>query len=223
MEWSKEELSASVVAYIEMRNLESRGEKFIKKKVYEKLSKQFGRSSKAFEYRMQNISYVYSVLGRRWVSGLKPAKNVGANVLPVIEELISQHEGSVSVPQIEFEEKVSKLRREKNLPTPQGNTSPNKQVKESTSFSRDPKVLAWVLKNSGGICESCNEPAPFNKPDGDFYLEVHHLRRLADGGSDTITNAVAICPNCHRRLHYANDRNEVLSNLYQQISRLVEE
>lgn len=223
MEWSKEELSASVVAYIEMRNLESRGEKFIKKKVYEKLSKQFGRSSKAFEYRMQNISYVYSVLGRRWVSGLKPAKNVGANVLPVIEELISQHEGSVSVPQIEFEEQVSKLRREKNLPTPQGNTSPNKQVKESTSFSRDPKVVAWVLKNSGGTCESCNEPAPFTKPDGDFYLEVHHLRRLADGGSDTITNAVAICPNCHRRLHYANDRNEVLSNLYQQISRLVEE
>ena len=223
MEWSKEELSASVVAYIEMRNLESRGEKFIKKKVYEKLSKQFGRSSKAFEYRMQNISYVYSVLGRRWVSGLKPAKNVGANVLPVIEELISQHEGSVSVPQIEFEEQVSKLRREKNLPTPQGNTSPNKQVKESTSFSRDPKVVAWVLKNSGGICESCNEPAPFTKPDGDFYLEVHHLRRLADGGSDTITNAVAICPNCHRKLHYANDRNEVLSNLYQQISRLVEE
>lgn len=74
MEWSKEELSASVVAYIEMRKLESRGEKFIKKRVYEKLSEQFGRSPKAFEYRMQNISYVYSVLGRKWVSGLKPAK-----------------------------------------------------------------------------------------------------------------------------------------------------
>ena len=150
MEWSKEELSASVVAYIEMRKLESRGEKFIKKRVYEKLSEQFGRSPKAFEYRMQNISYVYSVLGRKWVSGLKPAKNIGSNVLPIIEELISQHEGNVSVPQIEFEEQVSKLRREKNLPTPQGNTTPNKQVKESTSFSRDPKVVAWVLKNSDG-------------------------------------------------------------------------
>ena len=223
MEWSKEELSASVVAYIEMRNLESRGEKFIKKKVYEKLSEQFGRSPKAFEYRMQNISYVYSVLGRKWVNGLKPAKNVGSNVLPIIEELIGQHEGNVSVPQIEFEEQVSKLRREKNLPTPQGNTTPSKQNKASTSFNRDPKVVAWILKNSNGTCESCNEPAPFTKPDGDFYLEVHHLRRLADGGSDTITNAVAICPNCHRRLHYANDRDEVLDNLYQEISRLEKE
>ena len=223
MEWSKEELSASVVAYIEMRDLESRGEKFIKKKVYEKLSEQFGRSSKAFEYRMQNISYVYSVLGRRWVSGLKPAKNVGTNVLPVIEELIGQHEGSVSVPQIEFEEQVSKLRREKNLPTPRGNASPSKQNKASTSFSRDPKVVAWILKNSNGTCESCNEPAPFTKHDGDFYLEVHHLRRLADGGSDTVTNTVAVCPNCHRALHFSNNRETIKTNLYNSYPRLIRE
>jgi 5-methylcytosine-specific restriction enzyme A len=223
MEWSREELSASVIAYIEMRDLELQGKKFIKKRVYEKLSEQFGRSPKAFEYRMQNISYVYSVLGRKWVSGLKPAKNVGSNVLPIIEELINQHEGSFSNPQIEFEEQVSKLRREKNLPPPQGNAVPNRQAKENTSFSRDPKVVAWVMMNSDGICESCNEPAPFSKSDGDFYLEVHHLRRLADNGSDTITNAVAVCPNCHRRLHYANDRDEVLTNLYRRIGRLEEE
>ena len=223
MDWTREELRASVVAYVEMRNLESRGEKFVKKSVYEKLSEQFGRSPKAFEYRMQNISYVYSVLGRKWVSGLKPAKNVGSNILPVIAELISQLEGNVSVPQIEFEEQVSRFRREKDLQAPQGNATPNRQVKESTSFNRDPKVVAWVLKNSDGICESCNEPAPFSKPDGDFYLEVHHLRRLADGGSDTITNAVAVCPNCHRRLHYANDRDEVLLTLYRGVSRLVKE
>jgi len=85
MDWSREELSASVIAYIEMRDLELQGKKFTKKRVYERLSEQFGRSPKAFEYRMQNISYVYSVLGRQWISGLKPAKNVGANVLPIIE------------------------------------------------------------------------------------------------------------------------------------------
>jgi 5-methylcytosine-specific restriction protein A len=223
MEWSREELSASVVAYIEMRNFDLQGKKFVKKKIYEKLSEQFGRSPKAYEYRMQNISYVYSVLGRTWVSGLKPAKNVGANVLPVIEELISQHEGSVFVTQIEFEEQVSKLRRERNLPTPQGNATPSKQIKESTSFSRDPKVVAWILKNSNGICESCNEPAPFTKPDGDFYLEVHHLRRLADGGRDTVTNTVAVCPNCHRALHFSNDRETIKTTLYNSYPRLIRE
>ena len=223
MDWSKEELSAAVAAYIEMRTLEFKGERYTKKRVYERLSQQFGRSQKAFEYRMQNISYVYSVLGRHWVRGLKPARNVGANVLPIIEELINQHEQNVSAPQMQFEEQVTKLRREVRLDTPQGNPKPKKQAKETTSFDRDASVVAWVLKNSSGVCESCKKPAPFIKPDGDFYLEVHHLRRLADGGRDTITNAVAVCPNCHRALHYSDSRDLLVSELYNSISRLVKE
>ena len=223
MDWTREELNASVVAYIEMRNLEQRSEKFVKKRYYDELSERFDRSAKAFEYRMQNISYVYSVSGRKWVRGLKPAKNVGANVLPVIEELILENEGIKSKPKVEFEEQVSKLRREKTLAKPQGRTSPTKQTKETTSYDRDPKVVAWVLKNSGGNCESCKKPAPFVKPGGDFYLEVHHLRRLVDGGSDTVTNAVAVCPNCHRELHYGNERETVLKSLYANLSRLERE
>ena len=66
---------------------------------------------------------------------------------------------------------------------------------------------------TGGNCESCKKPAPFVKPGGDFYLEVHHLRRLVDGGSDTVTNAVAVCPNCHRELHYGNERDCIEKSL----------
>ncbi len=175
MEWTREELDASVVAYIEMRNLEQRGEKLVKKRYYENLSDRFGRSVKAYEYRMRNISYVYSVLGRQWVKGLRPAKNVGASVLPVIEALIHKNEDIHSTSKVEFEEQVSKLRREKILSKPQGRTSPTKQTKETTSYDRDPKVVAWVVENAGGNCESCEQPAPFLKPDGDCYLEVHHL------------------------------------------------
>ena len=84
-------------------------------------------------------------------------------------------------------------------------------------------MVAWILKNSSGICESCNEPAPFTKHDGDFYLEVHHLRRLADGGSDTVTNAVAVCPNCHRALHYSDKKTLMVSKLYNSNARLIKE
>lgn len=101
--------------------------------------------------------------------------------------------------------------------------SPQKQTKETTSYNRDPKVVAWVLKTSNGICESCNIHAPFKKSDGDFYLEVHHLRRLADGGTDTVTNAIAVCPNCHRELHYGGDRDTLLNNVYSQVLRLEKE
>lgn len=34
------------------------------------------------------------------------------------------------------------------------------------------------------------------------YLEVHHIIFLAQGGDDTVDNAEALCPNCHRRKHY---------------------
>ena len=223
MDWSKEELNASVVAYIEMRNLEQRSEKFVKKRFYEDLSKRFGRSIKAYEYRMQNISYVYSVLGRQWIKGLRPAKNVGSNILPVIEELILKNEDIESTPMVEFEEQVSKLRKDKSLSKPDGRSTPSKQTKETTFYDRDPKVVAWVLKNSDGNCESCDNPAPFVKPGGDFYLEVHHLRRLADGGSDTVTNAAAVCCNCQRELHYGIGSKSRLNRLCSTVKRLERE
>ena len=47
--------------------------------------------------------------------------------------------------------------------------------------------------------------APFITPDGQLYLEVHHIERLSDGGPDHPRWVVAVCPNCHRRAHYAGD------------------
>ena len=34
------------------------------------------------------------------------------------------------------------------------------------------------------------------------YLEVRHKVRLVDNGEDTVENAIAIGPNCHREAHY---------------------
>lgn len=87
---------SSVRCYVDMHQKESEGKKFNKKKHYSELSSQFGRSEKAFEYRMQNISYVYALLGRRFVSGLKPATNVGSDVARRIQEMIEQVEGQYS-------------------------------------------------------------------------------------------------------------------------------
>lgn len=73
----------------------------------------------------------------------------------------------------------------------------------STAFARNPDVIAEVLVRAKGHCESCKQPAPFTrKSDQSPYLEVHHQVRLTDGGEDTVKNAHALCPNCHRRKHY---------------------
>ncbi|MCF5216690.1 HNH endonuclease, partial [Pseudomonas syringae] len=53
------------------------------------------------------------------------------------------------------------------------------------------------------VCSLCNQKAPFKrKKDQSPYLEVHHRKRLADGGEDTVANAIAVCPNCHRKAHH---------------------
>jgi 5-methylcytosine-specific restriction endonuclease McrA len=73
----------------------------------------------------------------------------------------------------------------------------------STTFLRNSDVIAEVLTRAKGRCELCMEAAPFpRKSDGTPYLEVHHKVRLADGGEDTVENAHALCPNCHRREHF---------------------
>lgn len=73
----------------------------------------------------------------------------------------------------------------------------------STSFVRNPDVVAEVLFRANGYCGHCNNPAPFNRRGGSPYLEVHHIKPLAEGGEDMVANAVALCPNCHRRAHFA--------------------
>ncbi len=80
---------------------------------------------------------------------------------------------------------------------------PERVVLISTMFVRNPDVVAEALHRAAGVCEVCVQPAPFTrKSNGTPYLEVHHKIRLADGGLDTLENAVALCPNCHRASHY---------------------
>ena len=71
----------------------------------------------------------------------------------------------------------------------------------STVFERDPYVVAHAKRRANGTCELCEQPAPFTSKDGEPYLETHHILWLSRGGEDTVENTVALCPNCHRRMH----------------------
>jgi 5-methylcytosine-specific restriction protein A len=80
---------------------------------------------------------------------------------------------------------------------------PEKMLVTTTMYRRNADVMAAVFLRANGVCEHCKQKAPFVRRDGRPYLEVHHVVRLASGGEDTEENAVALCPNCHRRDHYA--------------------
>lgn len=78
-----------------------------------------------------------------------------------------------------------------------------------TVYLRNPDVVATVLLRAGNICEGCGKTAPFMRLSNQTpYLEVHHRHRLADGGPDTVENAVALCPNCHREAHHGMEREK---------------
>lgn len=83
---------------------------------------------------------------------------------------------------------------------------PGKVTTTSTQYKRNPDVIAEVLERANGICEKCDKPAPFLRRDLTPFLEVHHEVPLSEEGEDTVENAVAICPNCHREYHYAADK-----------------
>lgn len=93
----------------------------------------------------------------------------------------------------------SEKRREKLF---KANTTPERVIVSTYAFQRNPLVVAEVLALAGGKCQSCLSDAPFKREDGRPYLEVHHIEWLANGGEDSVENAIALCPNCHRQAHF---------------------
>jgi len=72
-------------------------------------------------------------------------------------------------------------------------------------YQRAPAIKKYVRARADGVCEACGEPAPFETPDGRPYLETHHVDELGQGGKDHPDKVAAVCPTCHKRIHYGAD------------------
>lgn len=74
-----------------------------------------------------------------------------------------------------------------------------------SSYSRSAEVVRLTKERAKGVCELCRKPAPFLDRKGQPYLETHHVVWLSRGGKDSTENTVALCPNCHTRIHVLDD------------------
>lgn len=72
-------------------------------------------------------------------------------------------------------------------------------------YTRSTKIRRYVKARADGVCEGCDQPAPFTSKTGKPYLHAHHVHELSDGGSDTIDTVIALCPNCHYRVHHGEE------------------
>lgn len=144
------------------------------------------------------LEYVTEEDGRKWFR-LKKINSIDTEKVMTKEEF--DNELYKKVTQLK-KAKRNTIEGRKDKPYV-GVENPIKVQTVVTEYKRDPNVIYEVLKRANGICEMCNQDAPFiRKSDGTPYLEVHHIKPLSDGGSDTVNNTIAICPNCHAKAHY---------------------
>lgn len=88
-----------------------------------------------------------------------------------------------------------------------------KNIKEKTTtvkqYSRSILVGEFARRMANGICQLCGENAPFLNKEGEPFLEVHHIKELANSGSDSFDNVIALCPNCHRKIHILHNEEDI--------------
>lgn len=80
-----------------------------------------------------------------------------------------------------------------------------KHTINTSVYCRSAQVVHQTRSRAKGCCQLCNQPAPFVDKNGNPYLEVHHIVWLSRGGSDDISNTVALCPNCHAKMHIVDN------------------
>jgi len=166
-------------------------------------------------FRESNLDFIKSAIKTKQIQVMKDAHSKGA-----IEYLALELDCELNNPIYEITDlptycqfevatewkikKARKISREKRLEIlSQSNPKPTKTIVSQTVFNRNPYVVAEVLERANGVCEKCKKSAPFKKDiDNKPYLEVHHIIPLAENGEDTLENAIALCPNCHRHSHY---------------------
>lgn len=87
--------------------------------------------------------------------------------------------------------------------------SPHKSIRNTSTYSRSVEVANVTKDRANGICELCKQPAPFVSKEGVPYLEAHHIIWLSRGGSDHTNNTVALCPNCHKKMHVLDKEDDI--------------
>ena len=108
-----------------------------------------------------------------------------------------------------------KLRKLRKKAEAEASENPEREHVETTTsrYRRSSAVREYALERADGTCELCGEKAPFVKPDGNPFLEVHHVDELGEGGADHPSLVGAVCPNCHKEIHHGKrgeDLNELL-------------
>ena len=139
------------------------------------------------------------VMRKVWMSPVKPAT-------PISVDLAAYQ--SYAEAQQKQAEKLSDDALARHVKGTEKQKAAQRDVTSSV-YVRDPYVAEYAKRRAKGICQLCGQPAPFWDQKGRPYLESHHIEWLSQGGADTTDNTVALCPNCHKKMHIVNNPEDV--------------
>lgn len=140
-------------------------------------------------------------------SRLMGPQKVDGELLQYIEGVIDNYSKNTDI--VDF---VSSLNEDdiKNSAEKYSSLNANKQYITNTKiYKRNPFIAEYAKLRAKGKCQLCGDDAPFIDKKGKPYLESHHIIWLSKGGLDTIDNTVALCPNCHKKMHLLNNQDDL--------------
>lgn len=108
----------------------------------------------------------------------------------------------------------------RKLATQRTSKGTSARTRKAKVYERSEAVKAYVLRRAEGNCEGCGKEAPFRTTQGRPYLESHHTTRVADGGPDQPRWVIALCPNCHRRVHHGRDGDRYNAELEEKLAEI---
>lgn len=112
-------------------------------------------------------------------------------------------------------------------PKPLPNGPINKKSKTNSTngsnWYRDPSIARDAIRDALYLCEIDKNHMTFiAKATGNPFVEAHHIFPMEyqeefEFSLDVPENIVALCPNCHRKLHHAEleDKKDIIKSLYE--------
>jgi hypothetical protein len=85
------------------------------------------------------------------------------------------------------------------------NVQPHKKRIVSERIARPGSIVEYLKEMVDYTCEICEEKG-FVQRNRNHYVEAHHINELHEliPGSYCSDNIIIVCPNCHKKLHFAD-------------------
>lgn len=123
---------------------------------------------------------------------------------------------------------LDKIKVEKSIDEETENIKDENEKKNTRELGKEQTVYARasfpleeinkIHKRAQNKCEYC-ECQTFEKKNGEMYFEIHHIVHYSDGGENSAQNCVLLCPNCHRKIHFAKE--EIVNEMERTLKRKV--